>query len=155
MTCSQIPPPLTNMHASSSSWSSPADRGNSLSDSFRSLLSSLVVYAETRWKLFKVESEQAMRLGIRVVALALFALVCAFITYVCSMVGITLWIAAHWWGGAVMPAAFIMAGAHLLLLLGCVGLILWSLRGRQLFHDTRTEFKEDKRWLHLQTTPNS
>lgn len=120
------------------------------------LLSSLVVYAETRWKLFKVESGQAMRLGIRVVALALFALACAFIMYVCGMVGVTLWIAEKWWDGAVMPAAFIMAGAHLLLLLGSAAMILWSLRRSQLFHDTRTEFKEDKRWLHLHaTTPNS
>jgi uncharacterized membrane protein YqjE len=130
------------MHAASSpSWSSRLDRGSSLSDSVRTLLSSLVTYLETRWQLFKVESGQAMRLGIQV-------------AIVCAMVGVTLWIAHQWWDGSVMPAAFIMAGTHLLLLLGCAGFIVWSLRGRQLFHDTRTEFKEDKRWLHLQTTSN-
>jgi uncharacterized membrane protein YqjE len=143
------------MHASSSSWSSGLERGNSLSDSLRTLLSSLVVYAETRWQLFKVESGQAVRLGIRLAVLALFTLLCAVITYVCGMVGITLWIAGHWWNGEVMPAAFIMAGAHLALLLASAGAIVWSLRGKDLFHDTRTEFEEDKRWLHLHKTPNS
>ncbi|RBP47460.1 putative superfamily III holin-X [Roseimicrobium gellanilyticum] len=143
------------MHASSPpSWSSHLDRGNSLSDSVRTLLSSLVTYLETRWKLFKVESGEAMRLGIQVAVVTLFALACAFVMYVCAMVGVTLWIAHQWWDGAVMPAAFIMAGVHLLLLLSCAGFIIWSLRGRKLFHDTRTEFKEDKRWLHLQTTSN-
>lgn len=143
------------MHASSPpSWSSRLDHGSSLSDSVRTLLSSLVTYLETRWKLFKVESGEAMRLGIRVAMVAVFGLACAFVMYVCAMVGVTLWIAHQWWDGAVMPAAFIMAGVHLVLLLGCLGYILWSLRKQQLFHDTRTEFKEDKRWLHLQTTSN-
>jgi uncharacterized membrane protein YqjE len=143
------------MHTSSSPWSSGLERGTGFSDSLRALLSSLVVYAETRWKLFKVESGQAVRLGIRLAVLALFALLCAGITYVCTMVGITLWIAERWWDGSVMPAAFVMAGAHLLLLLASAGTIVWSLRGRDLFHDTRTEFEEDKRWLHLNKTSNS
>lgn len=143
------------MHASSSpSWSSRLDQGSSLSDSVRALLSSLVTYLETRWKLFKVESGEAVRLGIRVAIVTAFGLACALVMYVCTMVGATLWIAHQWWDGAVMPAAFIMAGAHLVLLLGCLGYILWSLRKQHLFHDTRTEFKEDKRWLHLQTTSN-
>jgi uncharacterized membrane protein YqjE len=143
------------MHASSSpSWSSRLDHGSSLSDSVRTLLSSLVTYLETRWKLFQVESGEAMRLGIRVAVVTVFGLACAFVMYVCAMVGVTLWIAHQWWDGAVMPAAFIMAGVHLVLLLGCLGYILWSLRKQRLFHDTRTEFKEDKRWLHLQTTSN-
>jgi uncharacterized membrane protein YqjE len=143
------------MHASSSPWSSGIERGNSLSDSVRGLLSSLVVYAETRWQLLKVESGQALQLGIRLAVLALFALLCAVITYVCSMVGITLWIAERWWNGSVMPAVFIMAGAHLVLLLASAATIVGSLRGRDLFHDTRTEFEEDKRWLHLHKTPNT
>ncbi|QIF00808.1 phage holin family protein [Roseimicrobium sp. ORNL1] len=144
------------MHATSSpSWSSRLDRGHSLSDSVRTLLSSLMTYLETRWQLFKVESEQAMRLGIQVAIAALFGLACAFVMYVCAMVGVTLWIAHQWWDGAVMPAAFIMAGVHLLLLSGCAGFIVWALRGRELFHDTKTEFKEDKRWLHMQQTTSS
>lgn len=96
-----------------------------------------------------------MRLGMQVALVALFGLACAFVMYVCAMVGVTLWIAHQWWEGSVMPASFIMAGAHLLLLAGCVGFIARSLRGHKLFHDTKTEFKEDKRWLHLeQTTSN-
>ena len=143
------------MHAPSSpSWSSRLDHGGGFSDSVRALLSSLVTYLETRWQLFKVESGEAMRLGMRVALVAVFALTCAFVMYVCAMVGVTLWIAHQWWDGAVMPAAFIMAGVHLALLLGCAGYIMVALRRQQLFHDTRTEFKEDKRWLHLQTTSN-
>lgn len=96
-----------------------------------------------------------MRLGIQVALAAVFGLLCAAVMYGCAMVGVTLWIAHQWWDGSVMPAAFIMAGAHLLLLTACAGFIAWALRGRQLFHDTKTEFKEDKRWLHLkQTTSN-
>lgn len=133
----------------SSDWSPPA--GSSFSDSVRGLLSSVMVYLETRCSLLKVELGQALRNGIWAAILAVFATTCFFVMYVSGMVAFTLWIADRWWEAQVLPAALTVAGAHALLGMLSVAMMLWAVKSRKMFQETRRELEEDKRWLNLQT----
>ncbi len=134
-------------HEPPATWTPPA-KGSSLSDSVRSLLSSVVTYFEARSELLKLEMSQALRHWLRTLLIGLFILVCLFIAYVTGMVALTLWVAETWWQGRVLPALLVIAGSHagLGLLLGLV--LMASGRGKKLFEQTRREFEEDKRWLH-------
>lgn len=122
--------------------------GGGVSDSFRSLASSALAYLEARLQLVKLESGEALRLGLRLIILAVVILTSMFVAYVCGMVALVLWIAETWWSGRVLPAALIVAGGHILLAAASGGLILWSTRGKVLYQNTLKEFKEDRRWLH-------
>lgn len=126
----------------------PSRAGHGVSDSVRSLVSSAVAYLEARLQLVKLESGEAMRLGLRIVILALVIVTSAFVAYVCGMVGLVLWIAETWWSGHILPAVLIVAGSHLLIAAISGVIIAFSTRGHPLYQNTLKEFKEDRRWLH-------
>lgn len=138
------------MPAQSPSWSPavPAE----VTDSFRAVLSSAWGYLEARLKIARLEGTEALRVGLGVAVLALVVVLSLIVVYVGSMLVLTLWAARTWGDGNVLLAALTLVVGHLVLAVVCALWAARAVRRRRLFHATRKEFMEDKRWLQANQT---
>lgn len=112
-------------------------------DLLRSILTPVLLYADARLHIAKLESREALQAGGVIIAL-LFSLAVA---YMGGLVAVALWISQNWWQGSLLPAVVVIVAGHLVLAAAGAVWLARSLRHRDLFHATRKEFMEDKRWL--------
>jgi uncharacterized membrane protein YqjE len=124
-----------------------------VTDLLRALLAPALLYAEARFRIARLEGKEALQVGLVVGGLVIAILLCLAVAYVSGIVALALWISQNWWQGSLFPAALVMIGGHLVLASSCVFWLVRTLRSHDLFHITRREFMEDKRWL--QTHPTS
>lgn len=115
-------------------------------DTVRSLLASASDYAEARWRIASLEGREALRAGTGMVVTGMVILVSLAVAYTGLMVALMWWISAMWNVGAGVALAGLVLG-HLMLAAACAGWLAHLVRTRRLFHATRKEFMEDKRWL--------
>lgn len=115
-------------------------------EAVRSLMASASHYAAARWRIASLEGREALRAGAGMLVAGIAILVSVAIAYAGLIGAFTWWLAGVWEIGAGAAVAALVL-VHLALAAACAGWLAHTLRSRRLFHATRKEFKEDKRWL--------
>jgi uncharacterized membrane protein YqjE len=133
------------MSAQFPSWSPSSP--TAVQESLRAVLASAWSYAEARLTIAKLESREALRVGLAVAAVAIIVLLSLIMDYVGAMLGLAVWIAESWGHENILAPTLVLVLGHLALAAVCALWAAHSVRRRRLFHATRKEFMEDKRWL--------
>jgi len=112
----------------------------------QALLDSATHYVEARWRIASLEGREALRAGAAMAVLAMVIVLSLAVAYAGLMAALAWWLAhvSQAGAGAVMAA---LALGHLALAVACALWLARSVRNRRLFHATRKEFMEDRKWL--------
>ncbi len=122
-----------------------------LFDSLASLLGSFSGYMQARLELLGLESRAAARNYLRVLILAVVAVLALVLGYILVVLGLVFLIQA--WTGWSWPAlTAVFGGAHLLIVVLCA----LSIKARvsvPAFTETLSELRKDHAWLNRETPP--